>query len=302
MNLIYGDGHVDPYFPDEPIPLDDPLGGTGDAGGEGADEGGGEGTSGPPVRSDLFDYESALRRIEDRRKADEEAALRTIEDQQKAVDRATQEAWRDGRLTPQEQDRIHRLRTELAKLIKGFQEELRSDDRDLGADSFFGSGLDGLGRFLPPTAGEGAGGLGPGFAPANPSLDPQIDAGSGLLDGVPSAPVLAPTVPAGPAAPAGPDLAALHDNFHAQQAADLAAFQAIQDTDHNNSHTQLTNAHGNFHNLLGVGPGFGAQHGNFHAQEGQAHGDFHAQQADDLAAEQAQQDAEHTQFHQDNNI
>lgn len=158
--------------------------------------------------------------------------------------------------------------------------------RDLGADQFLGSAL----QFpTPPTGGELASATeGMGAGPTQlASLDPQLDT-SGALSGSLSSSSSAGTT--------------LHANFHAQQAADLAAFQANQAATHNNLHTQVTNAHATFHNVFGGNPGFGALHGSFHAQQGQIHGNFHSQQATALAAEQAQQDADHTDFHTQNGI
>jgi len=196
-------------------------------------------------------------------------------------------------------------------------------ERDLGVDLFFGSGL---GTLLPPAGYQPADGGGvPNFGPlvtTDPALDPQLDTGGALLDG---ASLPAAGVPG--LQPPGQDLVALHNNFHANQqaalalfqanqaaddAAALAAFQAGQNTAHNNQHTLQDNADAIFHNVFGGNPGFGAQHGQFHALEGQVHGDFHAQQAADLNALQAnqaatdaanltafqgQQDTDHTNFH-----
>ena len=192
--------------------------------------------------------------------------------------------------------------------------------RDLQTDLFFGSGLDTL---LPPTAGENLGpeaaGPGPIDGTLNPNLDPQLDTGSALLDGASLAPaggVLGPQPPA-------QNLVALHNNFHANQQADLVAFQANQtaahtashagqaadltafqtgqNTTHDNLHTQQDADHTNFHNLFPGGPGFGAQHGQFHAQQGQAHGDLHAQQAADLNAFQAGQQTAENNLHAQQN-
>ena len=187
-------------------------------------------------------------------------------------------------------------------------------NRDVGADQFLGSPL----QFsLPPTGSEFASAAdGTGAGPTQlANLDPQLDTGSGLLDGVSSAPVLSPAVPAGPAgpaAPAGPDLTALHTNFHGQQAADLAAFQANQAQDPTllnqiQQLQQFESAHDAFHvvfppgaPLLPVG-----QEQQIHDQINHAQADLQIrqnQQAAALAAEQAQQDADHTDFHTQHGI
>ncbi len=201
--------------------------------------------------------------------------------------------------------------------------------RDLQTDLFFGSGLDLL---LPPTAGGagvpevGGGGAAPlGGEGTNPLLDPQLDTGSALLDGASLSPLGAAGAGGG-GPPLDPALVALHNNFHAnqqaalaafqanqtgahtashtQQAAGLAAFQGGQNTFlHDNFHTQQDADHTAFHNLFPPGnPLFGAQHGQFHALQGQADGGLHAQQAADLNAFQGGQQANENALHTQQNV
>lgn len=196
-------------------------------------------------------------------------------------------------------------------------------DRDFSADLFFGSGL----NLLPPTGFEA---VGPGTVTAdgppissNPGvltpLDPQLDTGGaagGLPTGLSPAPSLGvgPAAPAAGGAPAGPDLGALHGNFHADQTADLAAFQANQAQDpnllnHLQQVQQFEAAHDDFHVLFPFPPGSplipAVQEQQIHDQVDQAQANLQATQnlqAADLAAEQAQQGTDHTDFHTQNGI
>jgi hypothetical protein len=280
-------------FPPLPAPLSDsppPAGGAGMDGGEGAEE------PPPPVSP-----ERAKEQVEHEEYLEQKAKeLEDLRDKGSLKNKKILDQLQAGQTLP-------------------------PFNRDVGADQFLGSGL----QFsLPPTGGEFASAAdGAGAGPTQlANLDPQLDTGSGLLDGASSAPVLSPAVPAVPAAPAGPDLTALHTNFHGQQAADLNTFegnqaadlntlQGGQQTDLNNFQTgqggdlgnfqnQLTADHVDFHNLFGgviaVDPNVDANFHNF--QDGQlnifqagqatALGNFQAGQATALGNFQAGQTAD----------
>ncbi len=364
MNLIYGDDHVDPYFPDEPIPFDDPLGGAGDAGGDGADEGGGS-TEPPPDSNQWwlfkwFDFINPFSWFDSKTSEEKESVI----DKAKELDQETGKTGKKGQtgagtipiemiqmdltgsssplgpvrvrpsgptqnfthkdapegpyiqvdteppVIPQPYSRPEPF-TPNSDLNPGADDTLLLFSRDLQVDQFLGSALQ---MPLPPTGEEFAAGgtLPDGSAEAGTQLarlDPQLDT-SGTLDGLASGAGSGASLPGGtspgtaaPAAGGGGDLAALHDNFHAIQQTQLNNFIADQANQLANNQAPLNTGHDFFHanHAVPIG-GSTPDHDNLHNVLDPALANLQAQHDAAIAANQAQKDTDHADFHTQNGI